>query len=300
MSTQLTKYTELQLIPMEYRTEQLCKEMVRKEIYNIVFVPDSIIQMMDENMSTIRDNYLKSLFSKIPNEYKTQDMCNKAVDIEPLNLEFVPDEYKTVEIINNAFSKNKRVIHFIPPENITYEMYLATVCDHCGILDKIPEIYKTKEIFEAAASRTSKTLADFLSLIPEDKKDFIDENLYISWLKSTGMNGFDQIPEDVKVKSFYEKTLPITVKTLKYMPVEMFDHETMKIELAADFHSNFEAIPTTYITQEIRQVYESTSDFWITMLKESGYSREVFEKMPEKYKTELVIKMFAFKKDIFD
>jgi hypothetical protein len=49
------------------------------------------------------------------------------------------------------------------------------------------------------------------------------------------MTAFDQIPSDVKVKSFYEKTLQISVNALKHMPVEMFDPVTMKIEEAIDF-----------------------------------------------------------------
>jgi len=299
MEFDITQYTELHLIPAEYRTLELCKEMVYKSLYNIVFVPDNILVMMD--MVTTRDNYLRGIFKNIPEYCKTEAMCNKAVDLEPLNLEFVPAIYKTDAIINKAYSANKKTIKFIPKEKTNYQMYLDSVCSCNSVLDIIPAEHKTKEIYQKAASMTRKSLEEFLSQIPEEQKSsIIDEDLYVSWLKSTNMTGFDQIDKDIKVKSFYEKCLVYSVNTLKYMPAEMFDSNTMKIAEAVDFHSNYANIPPEYITEDIQLAYNNTSEFWIDYFKSSGYSREVFEKMPNTYKTENVCKMFAFKKDTFD
>lgn len=298
MEFDITQYTELHLIPVEYRTLELCKEMIYKAIYNILFVPDNILVSLD--MVTTRDNYLRGVFKNIPEIYKTESMCNKAVDLDPLNLEFIPEIYKTDAIINKAYSVNKKVIKFIPKEKTTYQMYLDSVCSCNSVLDIIPAEHKTKEIYQKAASMTSKSLEDFLTQISEEQKSsIIDEDLYVSWLKSTNMTGFDQVPDNIKVKSFYEKCLVHSVNTLKYMPDVMFDPITMKIAEAVDFHSNFASIPSNYITEDIQLAYKSTDEFWIDYLKSSGYSREVFERMPSDYKTENVYKMFAFKRDTF-
>jgi hypothetical protein len=294
----ITRQTELQLIPLEYRTLQLCKEILNKNIFNIIFVPDDILETLD--MINTRDDILKRIFKNTPDEYKTQNMCNKVVELEPLNLEYVPENYKTVDIINVAYNANKKTIKFIPKEQCTYQMYFDSVCSCNSVLDAIPIEHKTKEIFQKVASKTDKTLEEFLSQIQEEQKaSIIDEDLYVSWLKSTNMTGFDQIPNDIKTASFYEKCIAFSLNTLKYMPVEMFNPITMKITEALDFHNNFATIPSNYITEDIQLAYESTSEFWVNCLKSSGYSREVFERMPSKYKTENVFKMFALKRDDF-
>jgi hypothetical protein len=299
MEYNITQYSELQLIPEIYRNAGLCKEMINKHIYNIIFVPDSVLE---PDMFNTRDNYLKKIFKYVPDEYKTQNMCNNAVNLDTLNLEFVPDEYKTVGLINSAYATDKKIIKFIPKEQITYEMYLESTCACNSFLDMIPEEFKTKQIFQEVASKTSKTLEEFLTLIPENiKANIIDEDLYISWLKSTTMAAFDQIPTEIKIESFYVKCLMFSVKTLCYMPEEMFNPVTMKIEEAADFYSKFAIIPSSYVTPALQTAYDSTSDLWIGRLKNSGYKRDVFEAIPSQYKNnELIYKMFAFKKDNFD
>jgi hypothetical protein len=98
-------------------------------------------------------------------------MCNKVVELEPLNLEYVPENYKTVDIINVAYNANKKTIKFIPKEQCTYQMYFDSVCSCNSVLDAIPIEHKTKEIFQKVASKTDKTLEEFLSQWDTLKKD---------------------------------------------------------------------------------------------------------------------------------
>ena len=44
--------------------------------------------------------------SQIPDHFKTQDMCNKAVKENPCSLEHVPDHFKTQEICNKAVEED--------------------------------------------------------------------------------------------------------------------------------------------------------------------------------------------------
>ena len=110
MAFKITQYTELQLIPEQYRTLEICKQMVNKEIYNIIFVPDNVIE---PSMADVQNRYLKDIFKNIPDEYKTQAMCNKAVELDPLNIEFVPNSFRNPGMIVSAYTKNKNVIKFV-------------------------------------------------------------------------------------------------------------------------------------------------------------------------------------------
>ena len=45
---------------------------------------------------------------EIPGYFKTQEMCNKAVRMEPYSLEFVPDHLKAQEMCNEATCDNSQ------------------------------------------------------------------------------------------------------------------------------------------------------------------------------------------------
>ena len=42
----------------------------------------------------------------IPDHFKTQDMCNKAVEEDPCSLINVPDHFKTQDMCNKAIEKD--------------------------------------------------------------------------------------------------------------------------------------------------------------------------------------------------
>ena len=50
----------------------------------------------------------------IPDHLKTQEMCNEAVDIEPLSLASVPDRFKTQEMYDKAVRNKLCMLLFVP------------------------------------------------------------------------------------------------------------------------------------------------------------------------------------------
>ena len=42
----------------------------------------------------------------VPDQYKTQEMCERAIKDDPWALEFVPDHFKTQEMCDKAVSKD--------------------------------------------------------------------------------------------------------------------------------------------------------------------------------------------------
>ena len=57
---------------------------------------------------------IQHLIMVMSDQFKTQEMRNEAVRIEPHNLAFVPDCFKTQEICNDAVHNNPNVLRFVP------------------------------------------------------------------------------------------------------------------------------------------------------------------------------------------
>ena len=57
----------------------------------------------------------------IPDHLKTQEMCNKEVDIEPCLLALVPDHLKTEEMCNKAVRWKSYTLRYVPDWFVTQE-----------------------------------------------------------------------------------------------------------------------------------------------------------------------------------
>ena len=58
----------------------------------------------------------------VPDHFKKQEMCNKAVEDEPETLEFVPDNLKTKTMCERAIEKGPYNLKFIPDHFKTQEI----------------------------------------------------------------------------------------------------------------------------------------------------------------------------------
>ena len=50
----------------------------------------------------------------IPDDLKTQEMCNEAVQMEPCSLVYVPDHFKTQEMCNTAVCMEPLLLKYVP------------------------------------------------------------------------------------------------------------------------------------------------------------------------------------------
>ena len=91
------------------------------------------------------DGALKS----VPDCYKNQEMCNKAVDNV---LEFVRECFMTLKICDKAVNTDPSTIKFFPKCFMTQEMYDKTVRMFFAF-DSIPNQYKTQEMCDSVVSK---------------------------------------------------------------------------------------------------------------------------------------------------
>ena len=65
--------------------------------------------MCNEIMRTMLES-----FGRIPDRFKTQEMCIKAVEVDSSFLQIVPDHFKTQQICNNAVRDDSSSLQYVP------------------------------------------------------------------------------------------------------------------------------------------------------------------------------------------
>ena len=69
-------------------------------------------------------------FFLIPDFFKTQGMCIKAVQGDPLSLEYVPDCFKTQEMPNKAVRKYPSSLMYFPDWFVTQQQQVKLCHDY--------------------------------------------------------------------------------------------------------------------------------------------------------------------------
>ena len=59
------------------------------------------------------------MFDSIPDQYNTQEMCDKAVSKEVFTLKYCPDRYKTQWMCKNAVDAYLSALKFVPEWLVT-------------------------------------------------------------------------------------------------------------------------------------------------------------------------------------
>ena len=115
-----------------------------KDLLSIWFVPD---QFKTQKMWNKTVQIYPWALKNVPDHYKTQEMCNEAVQSDNEVLECDPDQYKTQEMCNEAVEKKPRVLKFVPDQFVTQEMWHKAVKKKPEILRFIHDQFVNHEYF---------------------------------------------------------------------------------------------------------------------------------------------------------
>ena len=89
-----------------------------------------------------RNNVLQAMHDAFcARPLKTQEMCTKAVCIDPYSTEFIADHFKTQEMCNNAVSREPYTLRYVPDDLRTQEM-----CNEAVRITFTDDYIKTKGI----------------------------------------------------------------------------------------------------------------------------------------------------------
>ena len=84
-------------------------------------------------------------FKDVPDQYKTQEMCDKAVCVDPWSLGDVTDNLKTQGMCMKAFWEEPYTLECVPDQYITRGMHNEVVCGRPRLLKYMPDWFVTQE-----------------------------------------------------------------------------------------------------------------------------------------------------------
>ena len=81
---------------------------------------------------------------EIPDNLKTQEMCNEAMCISPYSLAFVPDCFETQEMCDKIVEIDPFILWCVPDNLKTQEMCTRAVNAGLGLLEYVPDWFVTQ------------------------------------------------------------------------------------------------------------------------------------------------------------
>ena len=87
-----------------FKTQEMCNEAVHNNTYTLGYVPDHLKTraVCNEVMHSVVNGFMSNAFRHIPDRFKTEGMCQKAVENDPRMPKYVPDHLETQEMYNGA------------------------------------------------------------------------------------------------------------------------------------------------------------------------------------------------------
>lgn len=227
----------LAYFPNEYKTYELCQVAVRKNGHMITYVPEEhkTEEMWKDAIKTNpycvysikdRDSFNQEFWSYaithkvqlwyVPQQYITQEICDRAVKNDSYNFRSVPNKFKTKEMCEMLI-KDPRYVSVQPGalEHIPEQFITQELCDRFIILGRdfysfeyIPTKYINKEIREAIVMRYHEIArAEQLTLTPILKN----------------------MSEDIMTQQMCEEAVKEQIDNLLYVPDKYLSHKMRKI-----------------------------------------------------------------------
>ena len=83
---------------------------------------------------------------EIPDRFKTQEMCDEIVGIEPRSFAFVPDHFRTEEMWNDTVIRDAFTLGYVSDNVKTQGMYNEAMHENPAAFFLVPDHFKTQEM----------------------------------------------------------------------------------------------------------------------------------------------------------
>ena len=130
-----------------------------KEIHTLT-IACPITQRKKICNEAIHNNPDPAAFFLVPDLFKTQEMCNDAVDVNPWQLSDVPNYFKTQKMCDDVVLRQSYFLQFVPDWFVTQEqleIWHDYDNDYCTN-DEVIEWYKSYEKWNSQKAKTKKEL----------------------------------------------------------------------------------------------------------------------------------------------
>ncbi|RQO75170.1 hypothetical protein DBR43_07310 [Pedobacter sp. KBW06] len=161
-------YRNLKRVPLEYKTEELCLQVLQKSFYALPFVPEKYITAALCQELVLKDGFA---IREIPERLISPELCMAAA-LKGTMLQFIPAQFLTEELIVTVFSNSRTQpdINDVPAALITEDLLVQYVMLGKGLwLDKActeNNLSKTaviKKVIDAGISHLDTIFANHCS-----------------------------------------------------------------------------------------------------------------------------------------
>jgi hypothetical protein len=192
-----SKPLTIQYIEHDILTPKVCRMAIRRSYGALSFIPE---HLQTENMCLLA--FRQHVDKCSPLKYiinKTDKLCNIAVKLDGMALEYVPDELKTVILCKIAMTKTGMALQYVPDELKTPELCEIAVKNNGMALQYVPNELKTITLCKYAVDRCAMAI----KYVPDEMK-----TRYICETAVTN-NGFavDYVPKNLITNKIYEDAI---------------------------------------------------------------------------------------------
>ena len=123
------------------------------------------MQTFEEKMIDLSYEFVNvpKWFKAIPEHLKTQEMCKRAIKVDPYSLGYVRDCFKIQDMCNKAVPKRPNILEYVPDHLKTQEMCIKVIKVDPWQLYDVPDCFNTQEICDTAVRINT---ADFFYSCP--------------------------------------------------------------------------------------------------------------------------------------
>ena len=165
------------------------------------------------------DNAVRPWFlARIPDELKTQKICEKSVAFNPYVLGFLLDHFKTKKMCERAVQDEPSTLEFVPDCFKDQEMCEKAVEEHSCMLEDVPDHLKMRKMCDAIVMKDSLLLRYVSDW-------FVTQKQLKIWHDDDGYFDDDELIEQYKSykkrktqkASIKEELLPIVLASIKLL-----------------------------------------------------------------------------------
>ena len=241
----------LKYINKNNKGKKLCEAALKNVPLCFKFIPKNLRYIIKD--VSISNFCMNRIFKYIPDELKTQDMCDITLNeysknllylpyeikTQIINFRYIPNKFKSQTMCDIAFKKNQINLAHIPKEYITQNM--------CNIAANNPHIFKYIPI-EFLTQNICKTVVSFypwyIQYIPEDLKN--------QTMCDIAFNEYSYniryIPKRFITQTMCDKVENLNPYDIRYIP-KKFITESLCDRAFNEYSSNFRHIPEKFINQ---------------------------------------------------
>jgi hypothetical protein len=179
-------------------------------------------------------------FQDIPDEYKTQRVCDIAIDHDSDNIQDIPEHFITPKMCMDVLEFAADNINYLP-KHLIYKLYKDMIKVNVKVLKYLPKELLTLETL--SISNKSFVLSQY-------PKHLITYDICMDYVKRDG-NALQYVPTHLIDQKLCDEAFNQTIESFHFIPYEFKTPEMCKLAIHPNTDNSLLGMPMEYVTEEM-------------------------------------------------